>query len=257
MTTERAFAIKICLGLGVGFWFLLWSAYQYPQPQPKRWLDVYLGVILGSILGARLIYVLFNIDRFASEPLNIPRLWYGELAWQGAFIGGGIALWGMCRWRKVPSLYFMDTLTLVLPIMVMTVCWAARSAGLILGKEALDQHPVWMVGFLPELNRNVAPRYELQMLGVALSGGLLLLGGILTLWQKLIFSRAWLILGLTGIVIFVLNYLGAGESKILYGIHVEQISAGILWIVGWGMFALQESVNRMENTPLPPLIDRL
>src|SRR5690606_8945512 len=106
--------------------------------------------------------ILLNSELFRHQILNIPRLWYGELHWIGALLGGGWTMWRMGRWRKLNLSHFNDALALALPVGFMAVCWAARSAGLILGRPVhrLEDVPVWSASFLPDLYRDVGPRYE-------------------------------------------------------------------------------------------------
>lgn len=249
-TTQQAFAIKVCMGLAVGFWFILWTACQQQPIRLKNWLDVYLGTVLGGIVGARLVFVFIHLDPFLEVPLNIPRLWFGELAWQGAVLGAGFAMWGMCRWRKIELAHFMQGMALAVPLVFIAVCWAARSAGLILGKTvtSLEQHPVWMAAFLPDLNRDVQPRYELQMLGIGLGTAILLIAGGLTLLRWLAEERFWIVMALLALAILLLDYFSAGSGALVFGMAVDEVSAGILWIVSLGMIVLQVSVKRMASS---------
>lgn len=44
--------------------------------------------IVSGLLGARIYYVLFNLDYYLKSPLEIPAVWHGGLAIHGAIIGG-------------------------------------------------------------------------------------------------------------------------------------------------------------------------
>lgn len=65
-------------------------------------LDLVWVLLLSGILGARLLYVLFNIHFFAGHPLDIFKIWQGGLVWYGGLITAALAggLW--TRWKKIP-----------------------------------------------------------------------------------------------------------------------------------------------------------
>jgi phosphatidylglycerol:prolipoprotein diacylglycerol transferase len=249
-STEVAFGIKVFAGLMIGSWFMVWTAFQHQPLRLGAWADVYLGTILGGILGARIVYILLNLDPFIKVPLNVPRLWFAELSWQGAIIGGLLAMWGMCRWRKIDISSFADGLALAFPVGMMGVCWASRSAGIILGAEVGDptDYPVWRVAFLPDFFRDVVPRYELQWLGVALGGLILLIVGGLIVGGWLEKSRLWVTLALTGLAVFVLDRYSALDSPKVIGLHLDRWSAGLLIAFGVGMFVWQWWEKRSLHT---------
>ena len=49
---------------------------------------IFSFVVIGSIIGARLFYVLENLDHFYAHPIDIFRLWTGGASSYGGFIGG-------------------------------------------------------------------------------------------------------------------------------------------------------------------------
>jgi prolipoprotein diacylglyceryltransferase len=246
---EAAFGIKVFASLLAGSWFIVWTAFQYKPLRLSAWADVYLGTIVGGIIGARVVYILLNLDPFTKVPLNVPRLWFAELSWQGAIIGGLLGMWGMCRWRKINVLHYADGLALAFPVGFMGVCWASRSAGIQLGAEVADaaDYPVWAAAFLPDFHRDVVPRYELQWLGVALGALILLAVGVLVVSGRLEKFRLWIALALTGAAVFVLDRYSALESPDVYGLHLDRSSASLLLTFGIGMVVWQWWANRSPH----------
>ncbi|MDB3861709.1 prolipoprotein diacylglyceryl transferase [Paracoccaceae bacterium] len=60
-------------------------------------------LILGVILGGRLGYVLFyNFAYYASNPIDILRIWDGGMAFHGGFIGVCLAVLIYCRSNAIP-----------------------------------------------------------------------------------------------------------------------------------------------------------
>ncbi len=69
-------------------------------------MNFILWVVLGGIIGARVYYVLFNMNYYLANPMEIPAVWHGGLAIHGGLIGGilvayiylkqrGISFWRM------------------------------------------------------------------------------------------------------------------------------------------------------------------
>lgn len=68
---------------------------------------VFWCVIFG-ILGARIYYVLFNLDYYSSAPLEVLKIWNGGLAIHGGIIAGFITLVIYCLKYKVNILKMLD-----------------------------------------------------------------------------------------------------------------------------------------------------
>ncbi|MBQ8311811.1 MAG: prolipoprotein diacylglyceryl transferase [Clostridia bacterium] len=65
-------------------------------------VDLALWVVPFGIIGARLYYVLFAWETFASNPISVLFVWQGGLAIYGAIIGGLIAVVLFARKRQLP-----------------------------------------------------------------------------------------------------------------------------------------------------------
>lgn len=86
-------------------------------------LSIY--VIPISILSARLYYILFNINKYIANPLDIFNLRNGGLAIYGGIIGGAITCYIFCKKRKINIL---DLLDYIAP------CLALRTSNWKMGK---------------------------------------------------------------------------------------------------------------------------
>ncbi|MBW2977187.1 prolipoprotein diacylglyceryl transferase [Candidatus Woesearchaeota archaeon] len=64
--------------------------------------DFLLYIIIGTILGARIFYVLvYNLPFYLENPLEIIAVWHGGLSFHGGFIGAVIAVIYFCRKKKI------------------------------------------------------------------------------------------------------------------------------------------------------------
>lgn len=67
-------------------------------------IDLGVWLIISGVLGARLLYVLFNLDYYKDAPLEAVMIWRGGLVWYGGFILAIlVALWFLLR-RRMPIL---------------------------------------------------------------------------------------------------------------------------------------------------------
>ncbi len=65
-------------------------------------------VIISGIIGARIYYVMFNLDYYLSDPIQILKIWNGGIAIHGAIIGGIITLIVYCFKYKVNTKKMTD-----------------------------------------------------------------------------------------------------------------------------------------------------
>lgn len=64
---------------------------------PGRTADLYLGALVGGLIGARSFHVLLNWDYFATSLNEAPQLSLGGLDWHGAVFGALLGLWIMTK----------------------------------------------------------------------------------------------------------------------------------------------------------------
>ena len=76
---------------------------------------IFYGIICG-ILGARIYYVLFNLDYYLQDPIEIIKIWHGGIAIHGAIIGGLIFLIFFSKKKKLNVLKMMDIIAVGLII---------------------------------------------------------------------------------------------------------------------------------------------
>jgi len=173
-----------------------------------RWFDAGLGALIGGVIGARLLHVVFAWGYFADHLAEIPNLRAGGLSWHGALYGGLIGLALAARWRDVPFHPLADALALAWPVGVMAAWAGCRASACGYGAEVwtLADFPAWAVSESPDVFGVVAPRYNVQVFGVGLGAILLAVALLIALFGWLRGYRLWLVLALTGAGMFVLGF---------------------------------------------------
>lgn len=113
----RWYGLMIALGLYTGY--MIFKRYfrgDKLMPEMVDSLLVYMAI--AGIVGARLGHCFFyEPDYFLKNPLEIFKIWKGGLASHGWAIGILIALWLYNRKYKIPALWLMDRIVIVVALL--------------------------------------------------------------------------------------------------------------------------------------------
>ena len=95
--TFRWYGVLIAIG------FLLALLYAFARIKEfgldaDRAIDVILAGTIGSIIGARAYYVIFQWSEFKDDPVSIFQIWNGGLAIYGGLIGAFAVGALFCKW---------------------------------------------------------------------------------------------------------------------------------------------------------------
>ena len=92
----------IIIALGLVLAVIVANSLAKKEGLPKDTiLDVVLVSVPSAVAGARLYYVLFNLDYYLSNPSEIVKIWEGGLAIYGGIIGAVVASFIYCKVAKV------------------------------------------------------------------------------------------------------------------------------------------------------------
>lgn len=84
------------LTLSIVFSFIIFALVKRAKSvnvDPNKALDLYLYILLGSFLGARVFYILYqDLSYFTKNPLEVFSVWNGGFVFYGGFIGGTLAI---------------------------------------------------------------------------------------------------------------------------------------------------------------------
>ncbi len=218
----RWYALAYVVGL-VGGWLYarrlisdpkLWNGS--PPAKPDAIDDLLIYATFGVILGGRAVFVLvYNLDYYWLNPIEIPQLWHGGMAFHGGLLGAALAAIVYARRNAIGPLSLLD------------VCAAVAPIGLFLGRLAnfingelwgrVSQVP-WAMVFP---NGGPDPRHPSQLYQASLEGVALFL--ILTiLVRRGAFNRPGLVAGT-----FAAGY---GIARIIGEVFREpDAQLGFLW----------------------------
>ena len=199
---------------------------------------------MGGTLGARLLHVILEWEYFRDYPGDVWRVWYGGLEWHGAVLGGLLGAALVCKFRQISFAQVSDALALALPFVVMSGWWACRRAGCAFGKTVDSDTSGWMSGFLPDLAGNMAPRLEIQILGLWVGFLLLILVMELTFRNRWLSLRLWIMLFLVSLSMFILAFWRGDRVQKVGGLRLGQVLDLILMIASVSLFLRQSTLAR-------------
>jgi phosphatidylglycerol:prolipoprotein diacylglycerol transferase len=109
--TVHWYGVMIALAFLAGLWTATLRARREKIPG-ECIADVTLWLMLGAIIGARIVYVAtYWKEEFAGEPFSeIFALWHGGLVYYGGLMGATIAGIIYLRWKKLPLWKVADVL---------------------------------------------------------------------------------------------------------------------------------------------------
>lgn len=103
----RWYSICILLAIIVGYYFVIKEVKKKKIAEDEFNNLVFYTLIVG-ILGARIYYVLFNLNYYLNDPIEIIKIWNGGLAIHGGIIFGGLFLLIYSKIKKINTLLITD-----------------------------------------------------------------------------------------------------------------------------------------------------
>lgn len=101
------FGIMVALGIGVALYVTLLEAKRRGL-DPEKIADLSLMLMVGGILGARIIFILLNISDYLANPISMLSINKGGLAFHGAVFTGAVIAWIFAKRNKVSFLSIGD-----------------------------------------------------------------------------------------------------------------------------------------------------
>lgn len=146
--TVRWYGLFMALSILIGFYVFRRDGMRLGHSEDFLY-NVTFIMVLGGVIGARLVYVATNWDVFSLAPINIIRIDQGGLSFHGAIIGGALPGWLYIRskGKRVAQLFDLAVPGIAVGIMLVRI-------GNLMNQEVLgrttelgfDRHPAQLVG---------------------------------------------------------------------------------------------------------------
>lgn len=105
----RYYSIFMALGMLFGCALVYFISKKiYKDGLDETLFDFLPVVIISGVLGARIYYVLFNLDYFISDPLETVMINHGGISIHGAILGGFLGGYIFSRIKKINFLHLCD-----------------------------------------------------------------------------------------------------------------------------------------------------
>ncbi len=103
----HTYGLMVALGILAGV-ALAEHLHRKDGGEPGRVMDMALLVVLSGLAGARLLFVLVNMDYYAGHLAEIVMIWKGGLVFYGGLLGGVIGMLFAVRLYRLPLLRTLD-----------------------------------------------------------------------------------------------------------------------------------------------------
>ncbi len=131
--------------------FIAKKSEKEPEQVIENLIDLSLICLIGAIIGARLYYVVFNLDYFSVNLSEIPKLWHGGLSIHGALLGGFLFGSIYALYKKLSILKYADYFAFGLILGQSIGRWGNFFNSEAFGKPT---NLPWKL-YIPEMNRPV------------------------------------------------------------------------------------------------------
>ncbi len=98
--TIYTYGLMVAIGFFAGMTYIIKHTNDIPIKKDRMY-DFLFYLIIFSIIGARLFYVLVNIDFFIQHPADIIKIWQGGLVFYGGFITAILYTVWYCKYKKI------------------------------------------------------------------------------------------------------------------------------------------------------------
>ena len=109
--TIKFYSLCILLGVILAYLIIMKEAKKQKLNTDDMFNIIFYGLLVG-ILGARIYYVVFNIEYYANHLDEIIKIWYGGLAIHGGIIAGTLVVY---LYSKKKNLSFFRLTDIILP----------------------------------------------------------------------------------------------------------------------------------------------
>lgn len=206
-------------------------------------LDIALWALPLAVVGARIYYVIFEWERYASNPISAFNIRGGGMAVHGGIIGGVIGGLIACKIHKINFVEMLDTSGVVLPL-----CQAIGRWGNFVNGEAHGgpTNLPWAIEINGEL---VHPTFLYESIWDLLIFGILLYYFLKKRKRYTVTFALYMILYSVGR--FFIEGLRT-DSLMMFGLRTAQIVSILMILGGILMIVIARHVPKSIIEPMPP-----
>jgi prolipoprotein diacylglyceryl transferase len=209
----------------------LWVRAPAHEREPARWLDAGLWGTIGAVVGGRLGFGFANWAYFQNHIIEMFAFWEGGYAWQGALVGGLLALLIYSRVRKEPLLPILDELALPL-ILLSALSWAGCAAASCAAGQDVPPGTLPFAVNWPDLYGVILPRWPTQLIGLGLS--LIALGYAASQHNTKHPAGFKFALALTLIaaIAFIVSTVRGDDVQLISGWRLDAVANAVMTVLG-------------------------
>jgi prolipoprotein diacylglyceryl transferase len=105
----HVYGILLAVGVVVAAWMTerRWVRWGHDA---RQWQDVVVWIVIGGVVGARLYHVATDSEKFYDNWIRVVEIWKGGLSIWGVVAGGLIAVFIVCRVKKIDTFLMTDAI---------------------------------------------------------------------------------------------------------------------------------------------------
>jgi len=221
---------------------LCWHLAKLRNLKSDDLLDLALWVVIAGIIGARL-YDVFIIDwaHFSQHLDRILNIWQGGLAIHGAIIGGLIAVYTWCRYKKQNIWQWLDIITVALPLAQAIGRWGNYFNSELFGGPT---NLPWGIPIAENLRPFIYKSFEYFQPAFLYES---LMNLCLFIILLVLFKKNHLKIGQStglyligyGIIRFIMEFIRMDVTALFMGIRVPQLASILLAVIGLAIFKIK------------------
>ena len=214
--------------------------------QKKRTIDAGLGILLISLIGARIGYILIDLSYFRNNFSLIPQFWLGGLTWPGALTGAGLAFLAIHLIWKQSITDLADNILPLLGTVTVAIWLTGWGAGIGYGPPTEG----WFGIPVRDIFGIVENRWPLPIIGAIFSAGWIAAIILFPFKRQNIIPGLRAILGTTGIVLIngVISLFRVNPAPQLWGIRGETWFTLALIVISFVYYLSRREKKSNEKT---------
>jgi len=237
--TIYSYGLMIALGFAIAIFLACRRAHLFGL-NADRIIDLAVFLLLGGIIGARVFYILLNLNYYKINMFEAIDLTKGGLVWYGGFAAALLVLIWYIKKNKIK---FWPVADFMAPYVALGEAFGRIGCllnGCCYGREASAGYPSGII-----FPGESVIRYPTQIYSSVI---LLLIFMILRLWQERRHFAGEIFLGycaLYSMKRFFIEFLRGDNPQIMLGLTISQIISVIVFVLAVAIFTQKKTKWRM------------